>query len=248
MSARTLHPPHRPALVPLLGLVIGLLSCDSSLATAPSGSQITSGVSRSPILPNGDTTAISVFVSDPQGRPVSDNTAVTLLVSNATICDQRRTSVFHASDRCDPQNSADWSTALTVGTRRGIVAAAVKSGAALSNIKVAVRSGAVTHDIDIPVTTLILPSDGKLLLASEQDTVSPGTEITLHIYAATGQNQLVPDGTRILASASKGIVSPRIVITYGGHARIMYRAGASGLDTVTAESGSVRTTAIITVR
>lgn len=211
------------AAVLMLGMLTSISTCDFTDLTAPTGASISINANPTAIDLNGDTSEITVILSNADGSPVREDTQVFLTTTLGTIPTQVGTVGGVAKALLTAQEAA------------GTATVTARSGSAEISASVDVLVGAVPQTLTVNADPADLPPGGgttviRAVVLGDGGRGLPGVEVTFSASTGTLRSGGLPRETD-----SRGVVEDRLTTTEA--ATVTVRT-ASLTETVSVSVGS----------
>lgn len=216
-------------------LALALVRCADTLV-APVGGKITIAANPTQIFVDGDTSVVTVFLTESDGLTVPNNTQVILSASNGGFC---ATTV-----RCTSGNTQ---SVFAANTTNGIATVKYASGIVPGEVSITGTSGSVAGIVKLTTSGLAAPANTSAVVALNPDTARVAQSAVFSAYLQSN-SQPVPDGIRVALTIQNGSLSRSIVRTSGGFFEVSAVPKDTGKMIITMASGSFRSSASFSVR
>jgi hypothetical protein len=229
----------RRCLMHFLTSCTALYTGGCSDATVPDDAQVSVIVTPATMARNGSPSTVSVLLLDADGEPIQGSGKIALSTTLGTVCP------MHSSgSTCAEGDSA--ATIVVDDHPDGVVRALLFPGDATGSGTVTVTAGITAAAASITVRGVLLPSDATLELLAAPPSVSGSGLVRLHALAKLKDGTAAADGSLIVFSAARGILTVRAVLSEGGVAVADVRETPESLpDTVIASSGVLSDTVVL---
>jgi hypothetical protein len=208
-------------------LALGTVQCSDGPIVAPENATLIVALAPSTIGADGDTSRVSVYLSEPDGVYVDDETRVVLSVSGAWMCALPSAGELRSARSTDPapcsaQAAVQWSPIVELRTHGGVASALLRSGPTSGALSVTAKSGTVSQSTNVTVSALVAPSTGKGTIQLAQESLAAGKSMTVDAFLTTQDGAPVPDNTRVVFTSSDTAalaLSRTVALTSAGLAR-----------------------------